>query len=78
MAGSPDRPVSRCICRDVSFRDLVRRQRQTGETLRQLQQATGCGTGCRLCLPYIRMALRTGESHLPVMSDAELRRRGGM
>lgn len=76
--GDADRPVVRCICHDVPFSELLRRQRETGETLEQLQKATGCGTGCGLCLPYIRVALRTGEAQLKLMSDAELKRLGGL
>jgi NAD(P)H-nitrite reductase large subunit len=72
-----DRPVDHCVCHDVTFAELIRLQQKKGATLDELRDETGCGTGCGLCIPYIRVALRLGEPRLPVMSDAELQRCGG-
>jgi NAD(P)H-nitrite reductase large subunit len=60
----------------VSFARLIRLNRENGADLDELRDQTGCGTGCGLCIPYIRVALRTGEAHLPIMSDRELKRLG--
>jgi bacterioferritin-associated ferredoxin len=73
-----ERPVFRCVCHDVRFAELVRLHRETGAGFGQLQEWTRCGTGCGLCIPYIKIALRTGESRLAVLSDAQLKQRGGM
>ena len=70
-------PVDRCVCRQVPFAALIQLRHQTGADLPELQRRTSCGTGCGLCLPYIRVALATGRSRLPILSDAELRRLGG-
>lgn len=75
--GDPSRPVDRCICRSVLFSELIQQQRETGATLDELKETTGCGTGCGLCVPYIKVALHTGEAHLPVLNDDELKRRSG-
>jgi bacterioferritin-associated ferredoxin len=77
-ASDSSRPVDRCVCRDVRFAMLVRLHQEQGADFTELQEMTNCGTGCGLCIPYIKVALRTGEARLPVMSDAELRRLGGM
>jgi bacterioferritin-associated ferredoxin len=45
-----------------------------GADLDEMQRLTGCGTGCGLCIPYIRRALATGRARLPIMSGAELAR----
>lgn len=71
-----DRPVDRCVCRDVLFSELIRLHRETGATLEELRRRTGCGTGCGLCIPYIKVALRTGQSRLPVMGEEEMRQVG--
>jgi bacterioferritin-associated ferredoxin len=71
------RPIDRCVCRNVRFAELIRRARESGMGLAQLQEATACGTICGLCIPYIRVALRTGRAQLPVMRDPELRELGG-
>ena len=76
-AHDQDRPVDRCVCREVSFARLVALHRETGADFDELQRLTTCGTGCGMCIPYIRVALRTGEVRLPVLSDAELKRLGG-
>jgi bacterioferritin-associated ferredoxin len=34
--------------------------RTEGLSLTQLEDRFGCGTGCGLCRPYVRRALRTG------------------
>jgi bacterioferritin-associated ferredoxin len=70
-------PVDRCVCKQVMFAELIRQNRDNGAGFEDLQRRTGCGTGCGLCVPYIRVALATGRPRLPVMSDAELKRLGG-
>lgn len=67
-----DAPVDRCVCMKVSFDRLVCLHRETGATLETLRAITGCGGGCGLCLPYIRVALATGRARLPVMTPAQL------
>ena len=64
-------PVDRCVCHNVTFAELVRIHRETGADLAQLQRLTGCGTGCGMCVPYIRVALKTGRVRLPVMNWME-------
>jgi len=54
--------VSRCICRDTSFADLLTRARLNSWTLLDLIAETGCGSQCGLCRPYLRRMLRTGET----------------
>ncbi len=62
------------MCRQVMFAELIRLHRETGAGLEELQRRTTCGTGCGLCVPYIRVALATGRARLPVMGDSELAR----
>jgi bacterioferritin-associated ferredoxin len=66
-------PINRCVCRDVTFERLLELA-AGGAGLDDLQRRTGCGTGCGLCVPYIRAALATGRARLPIMSGAELAR----
>jgi bacterioferritin-associated ferredoxin len=76
--------VNRCICRGVMFSELLERARALGladqiaiddlEVLARLQDDTRLGTGCGACVPYARVALRTGRTNLPVMSPAEFER----
>lgn len=53
--------VDRCICHGVTFEEVVRAARADGLSLAQLEDRLGCGTGCGLCRPYLRRALRTGQ-----------------
>lgn len=53
--------IDRCICHGVPFEEAVRATRQEGLSLKQLEDRLGCGTGCGLCRPYLRRALRTGQ-----------------
>jgi bacterioferritin-associated ferredoxin len=54
--------VSRCICRNTAFAELLPRARAHNWDLVALMQETGCGAQCGLCRPYLRRMLRTGET----------------
>lgn len=64
--------VDRCVCRGVGFEAMVR-MHAAGATLEEIRARTGCGGSCGLCLPYIRVALATGQGSVPVASEEELR-----
>lgn len=52
--------IDRCVCTDTTLADIVAMARTEGLSLTQLEDRLGCGTGCGLCRPYVRRALRTG------------------
>jgi bacterioferritin-associated ferredoxin len=54
--------VSRCICRNVPFAELLPRARAAEWSLDDLIRETGCGAQCGLCRPYLRRMLQTGET----------------
>ena len=55
--------VNRCICHDVSFRDIKETASEKGiYSLEQLREEGICSTQCKLCEPYIREMLRTGQT----------------
>ncbi len=60
--------VDRCVCFNRSFVDLATVARATGaSTLEVLQEETEFGLACRICNPYIRRMLRTGETTFSVL-----------
>jgi bacterioferritin-associated ferredoxin len=54
--------IDRCVCMEETFADAVDLARREGLSLAQIESRTGCGTGCGLCRPYLRRALRTGQT----------------
>ena len=74
--------VDRCICRNVRFADaLVIARREHVATVAGLQEHSPLGSGCGLCIPYMQLALSTGQSDLPVLDErrrVELRRASGV
>ena len=46
--------------------------RERGLDLEQLMDQTNCCTGCTSCEPYVKIALATGQTDLPVMNGREL------
>jgi bacterioferritin-associated ferredoxin len=55
---------TRCECRELSFVGLLLFARRHGiTTLDELMKATGCGTECGNCRPYLEELLRTGKLH---------------
>jgi NAD(P)H-nitrite reductase large subunit len=54
--------VDRCVCFKRPFTELLAIARKTGaRTLEELQEETEFGLSCRLCNPYVRRMLVTGE-----------------
>ena len=54
--------VSRCVCYDISFEELKERSKENNLSFDELQQTTGCSTGCGMCEPYVRLMLNTGQT----------------
>lgn len=55
--------IDRCVCFGRSFEELLQIARATGaQTLEALQEETEFGLSCRLCNPYVRRMLKTGET----------------
>jgi bacterioferritin-associated ferredoxin len=53
--------ISRCICMDRPFAELLPMARAQAWDLQALTAQTGCGGSCGLCRPYLRRMLATGE-----------------
>lgn len=66
--------IDRCYCLQIRFSDLKALAEKSGAGVDSLSKATGCGTGCGLCIPYIRVMLKTGQTDLPVLSPVEVNR----
>jgi hypothetical protein len=66
--------IDRCVCFDRPFVELYEIAKKTGaQTMEQLQEETEFGISCRLCNPYVRRMLITGETVFhEILEDAEL------
>ena len=54
--------VERCVCFDKTFAELKAVADKTGaRTLEELQEHVEFGLACRICNPYVRRMLKTGE-----------------
>lgn len=60
-------PVDRCVCLNLTFASLLETARSRSLTVDQLRAVTGCGGGCGLCVPYLRLVLGTGKTSLAVL-----------
>jgi bacterioferritin-associated ferredoxin len=54
--------IDRCVCKDVSFEKLKSFAESRCCGLEQIELEFGCGSGCALCVPYIRLMLKTGQT----------------
>ena len=68
--------VSSCICYRTDFAALKAIADASGGGLQELHAATGCGSRCGLCIPYIRAMLLTGLVDLPPMLPADFKKMG--
>ncbi|PSQ71783.1 MAG: (2Fe-2S)-binding protein [Bacteroidetes bacterium QH_8_67_23] len=56
-------PIDRCYCYEVRLARLKRVAEETGaRSVVALQEHVEFGKNCRLCHPYVRRMLRTGET----------------
>ena len=65
--------IDRCVCFQVLFSELKQRALKTGAgTIEELQREVDFGLRCRLCHPYVRRMLRTGETAFSeIISDEQ-------
>lgn len=68
--------VSSCICYRTDFAALKAIADASGGGLQELHAATGCGSRCGLCIPYIRVMLMTGLIELPPMLPEDFKKLG--
>ena len=62
--------VTHCICYNRSFEELKTLAAMYGvTTLEQLQTHIDFGFNCKLCHPYVRRMLATGETKFEVMGE---------
>ena len=54
--------VDRCVCLSLSFSQLKEVAEKGCLDFEGLQRATRCSTKCRMCEPYVRRMLATGET----------------
>jgi bacterioferritin-associated ferredoxin len=71
-------PVDRCVCFNLRFAEMQRHllsQKRGGcaddtAMLDGLRATFGCGSGCAMCVPYIRAMLKTGRTAFAVDDPA--------
>jgi len=54
--------VNRCICSNITFREIKDVAEQNGySSVPELREAGVCALHCRICEPYVEKVLETGE-----------------
>lgn len=54
--------IDRCVCTGCSFSELRALADKKQLDFKALSRETGCGMGCGLCVPYIQVMLKTGQT----------------
>jgi len=54
--------IDRCVCANRTLADLVGEARREGLDFDQLCDRSGASQGCELCKPYLREAMKTGQT----------------
>lgn len=57
--------VDRCVCRDVTFGEMLRLHEEEGLSVAQIKAKTGVCQRCRRCEPYIYLTVATGRTEHP-------------
>ncbi len=67
--------IDRCVCMDCSFVELRALAERKSLDFKGLSRETGCGMACGLCVPYIKVMLRTGTTVFEEMlTEADVER----
>lgn len=66
--------VDRCVCTGVTLSHCKQLAEEIGAVYEEVLRLTNAGDGCGLCLPYIRVALLTGRTKIPVLTPDEYQR----
>lgn len=54
--------ITRCVCYSVKFEELKRIAEDKGITsFETLRDERACGMRCKMCVPYIKKMLETGQ-----------------
>ena len=70
MADGSSPMITHCVCHDVSFARLRRYAEEHEDVdFETLRRRFGCGTGCGLCIPYVRAMLHTGRTAFEVSTE---------
>mgnify|MGYP006301693579 CR=1 FL=1 len=64
--------ITRCICVNRTLEDLLEQAQAENLNVDQLMQESGAGNGCRLCRPYLKQAIETGQTEFDqILIDTE-------
>jgi len=61
--------IDRCVCRQLTFAELLPVARRRSWDLATLGLETGCGEQCGLCRPYLTVMLATGTTVFTAILD---------
>ncbi|HSG99280.1 MAG TPA: (2Fe-2S)-binding protein [candidate division Zixibacteria bacterium] len=62
--------ITHCICANISFAEIKKIAEERKETdLFALKEQVCFGANCRMCLPYIRRMLLTGETRFDTILE---------
>jgi bacterioferritin-associated ferredoxin len=64
--------VDRCVCRNITFAQLIALHERTGRGFDDLAKETLLGDGCGICVPYAKAAVVTGKAKLPACGPGQL------
>jgi len=70
MNQKESKPVRQCCCYPYSFGEIKQlAEEHNWQTVDQIGDALGCGTGCGICRPYLARLLGTGETAFAIMTE---------
>jgi len=58
--------VDRCVCKDISFAELLEMAQVLGPDIDLIALSTGAGIDCGTCRPWLERALAEGRDHFEI------------
>jgi bacterioferritin-associated ferredoxin len=60
--------VTKCVCYDMTFQELKEIMKKNDlKTIEELRKIKPVGTNCKLCVPYIKRMISTGETEFELI-----------
>ncbi|MDQ3021232.1 MAG: hypothetical protein M3R36_11795 [Bacteroidota bacterium] len=62
--------ITKCICYDTTFSEMKKIMQENNlKTLEELREIKMVAVNCRLCVPYIKRMIGTGETEFDIILE---------
>jgi len=62
--------VNKCVCNDITFEEMKNIMKENNlKSIEELIKIKSVASNCKLCLPYIKKMIETGNTKFEIITD---------